>query len=261
MVSWNRSPVIADRGVAAQEWLGAVILQLVVVVLLLVAACGQGNEPANQSVSGVRVVPLSAIVPLNGGADIPDASHVLLREADSNLRAGNFDAAARAAHRAREGATTGTTKCLADAIGGIADYNRGRRDTALQEVQQGECAIGALPPAERKELGTTLNTALYFLLASKNDNAGAASAAKTAVEFSPERKDLISAELCQATKQPDAIALCAGTTTEPTTTTTPTTTKPTTTDTPTPTSVDTPTTVDTPTSVPDMGSTSATPTG
>ncbi|MBW0009691.1 MAG: hypothetical protein JO063_06180, partial [Pseudonocardiales bacterium] len=93
-----RGPVGAVRGVAAWKPLATVLLGPVTVVALLAATCGKSNE----SVDVDTVVPIGSIVPLNGGSRLPDPALVLLRKANQDLKAGNFDAAARAAQQARQ---------------------------------------------------------------------------------------------------------------------------------------------------------------
>ncbi len=222
-MSWGTSSVPAVGRDASREPYVAVLLRLVFVIFLLVTSCKQGEESGNRP--AVQVVPLGTIVPLNGGADIPDASRVFLSEANRDLQARNFDAAAKAARRAGEGGNV-TTKCVADAVQGIADVNRGNIEVGLQALKQGTCAIPVVPSDVRKELATTIYRAEAVGLAMSGDGAAAERAAGQAISFSPERTASIFSELCQAAKHPDAIARCVVTTTKPTPGTTPMTTGP-----------------------------------
>jgi hypothetical protein len=94
-----------------------------------------------------------------------------------DLKKGDFDAAAEAAQRAREevnsaplpppapGADAEAARPRSQASdrdddmyrqrgGGVADVNRVRIEPGLQELQEGECAIVAVPRSVQLEMGT-----------------------------------------------------------------------------------------------------------
>jgi hypothetical protein len=221
--------VTATRGFVVHESLVAAFLGLVAAVVLLVPACRTsgpvvgsggpavaGTGPGEQAVA---VVPLGSIVPLTGGRDIPDAAsfpapaRMLLQEADRGLRAGDFNTVAEAAQRARQEAGKADTKtrCIADAVEGIANVNRGDPKTGLQELQQGECAINSVPDGVRPEMATLYHRATGYAYAQSGNEAAAEREFDTAAKLSPDKKSLIVNEFCRVTKQQGTTARCATT--------------------------------------------------
>jgi len=234
-VSWTRSVVTATRGFAARESLVATLLRLLVAVFLLVSACRTSGPAVGNGGHGeaaIVVAPVGSIVPLTGGRDIPDAASFpaparrLLQEADRGLRAGDFDAVAREAQRVREGAGKEDTKtrCVADAVEGIANVNRRDPKAGLQELQQGECAIRSVPDDVRSEMATLYHRARGYAYVQIGNEAAAKNEFDLASKLSPRQKDLIVNEFCSATVRRGAGCAATRTTTKPPPTTT--TTKP-----------------------------------
>ena len=243
----------ATRGFVAHEPLVAAFLGLVAAIVLLAPACRAGGPavgsggPAVASKGpgeeAVAVVPLDSIVPLTGGRNIPDAAsfpapaRMLLQEADRGLRAGDFNTVAEAAQRARKEAGKADTKtrCIADAVEGIADVNRRDPKAGLQELQRGECAISSVPDEVRRAMATLYHRAKGYAYAQSDNKAAAEDEFDIAAKLSPDKKGLIVNEFCRVAKQQGSVARCATTptTTTPTkprtTTTTPTMPTPTTT--------------------------------
>jgi hypothetical protein len=228
--------VTATRGFVAHEPLAVAFLGLVAAVVLLAPACRtsgpaveSGGPPVASKGPGeqaVAVVPLGSIVPLTGGRDIPDAAsfpapaQVLLQEADRGLRAGDFNTVVQEAQRARQEAGKADTKtrCIADAVEGIANVNRGDPKAGLQELQQGECAINSVPDEVRPEMATLYHRATGYAYAQSGNEAAAEREFDTAAKLSPDKKGLIVNEFCRVTKQRGTTARCATTPTTPTTT-------------------------------------------
>ena len=196
------------RGTAAR-------LGLVAAVVLLAAACTTSDELADP------VVPLGTIVPLTGGSDLPDPARLLLQEADSELRAGDFDAAAEAARRASAGADP-ATRCVADAVQGVADVNRGNIQTGLMALQDGECAIEVVPDEVSKEMATLIYRTQAVGSALIGDERAAERFLENALQVDPDMTDVIVAQFCRAVKQPGSFERCAPpvSTTQPVTSTT-----------------------------------------
>jgi hypothetical protein len=234
LVSWTRSVVTATRGFAAREPLVATLLGLLVAVFLLVSACrtsgpavGNGGGPSvgsgGHGEEAIAVAPVGSIVPLTGGRDIPDAAsfpapaRMLLQEADRGLRAGDFDAVAREAQRVREGAGKEDTKtrCVADAVEGIANVNRRDPKAGLQELQQGECAIRSVPDDVRSEMATLYHRARGYAYAQIGSQAAAKNEFDLASKLSPGEKGLIANEFCSATARRGAGCAATRTTTKP----------------------------------------------
>ncbi len=229
----------------------AALLGPVAAVALLTAACptsddaGRGANPGaevGQELSS-PVIPLGTIVPLTGGGDFPDPARALLQEADRELRAGNFDAAAETARRASAGADP-ATRCVAEAVQGVAEVNRGNIGTGLQALQDGECAIEVVPDDVRDEMATLIfNTQAAGYGVSGNEDAAELSLQRALLAAPEGQRSAILAQFCRAVGQSRAIERCAPpvTTTRPVTPTTqvpsPPVTSPRRTTTPTPTSV------------------------
>jgi hypothetical protein len=200
-VSWVRGPVAAVRKPLAVALLGPAAT-----VLLLAPTCGTRDESVDRS---SVVVPIGSIVPLSGGSHLPDPAQVLLRKADHDLKTGNFDAAARAAESAREGADP-ATKCIADAIQGVADINRKNTEAGLQELQRGECAINVVPDDVRVVMATLIENAKFVGYMRYGDEAAANRALENALRADPNRADVIVKEFCRTVKEPGSIKRCAG---------------------------------------------------
>ncbi len=225
----------ATRGFVAHEPLVAAFLGLVAAIVLLAPACRAGGPAVGSggpAVAGtgpgeqaVAVVPLDSIVPLTGGRDIPDAAsfpapaRVLLQEADRGLRAGDFNTVVQEAQRARQEAGKADTKtrCIADAVEGIANVNRRDPKAGLQELQRGECAITSVPDEVRPEMATLYHRATGYAYAQSGNEAAAEREFDIAAKLSPDKKGLIVNEFCRVTKQRGTTARCA---TTPTTSTT-----------------------------------------
>ncbi|MGH3832266.1 MAG: hypothetical protein ACRDRS_17770 [Pseudonocardiaceae bacterium] len=216
-----RRPVVAIRGGAARKRLAAALLGPLTTVALLAATCGKNGESVDTVAPAGSIAPLGPIVPLNGGSSLPDPALVLLSHASQDLRTGNFDAAAQAAQQARQEAPQavgGATRCIADAVEGVADVNRNNIGPGLQSLQRGECAIKVVPDDVRMELATLIYRAQIVGYARAGDDAAAESSLHNALMVAPGRADLFVTELCQAARKPSAIAQCA---TPPVTTTPP----------------------------------------
>jgi hypothetical protein len=207
-----RRPVTATgrhRGIAA-------LLGPVAAVVLLVAACTTSDEELADP-----VVPLGTIVPLTGGGALPDPARVLLQEADRELRAGDFDAAAETARRIGAGADP-ATRCVADAVQGVAEVNRGNIETGLTALQDGECAIEVVPDDVRKEMATLVYRTEAVGSALTGDEDAAERFLENALQMNPDMADVIIDQFCQAVKQAGSFERCASpvTTTQPVTSTT-----------------------------------------
>lgn len=225
---------------------GATTLLVAVAAVVLLAVACDPETGADRELTD-PVIPLGTIVPLTGGADFPDPARQLLQRADRDLRAGDFDAVAEAAQRASVEADP-ATRCVADAIQGVADVNRGNIRPGLNALQDGECAINAVPDDVRDVLATLIFNAQAAGYARLGDEDAAERALEKALLGAPEdKKPLIIAQFCQAVGQAQAIERCAPpvtttppspstTSPPPTTSTTPTSTQPTTSSPPTPTS-------------------------
>lgn len=186
----------------------AALLGPVVAVVLLVGACAKSDELTDP------VIPLGSIVPLEGGGDFPDPARVLLQEADRELRAGDFDGAAEAARRASAGAGP-ATKCVADAVQGVADVNRGNVETGLEALQDGECAIKAVPGEVREEMTTLIYRTQAVGSALSGDEAAAEQSLEDALQAAPEMKNAIVAQFCRAVAQYGSFERCAPAATSP----------------------------------------------
>src|SRR4051794_41902754 len=80
---------------------------VLLVALLLIVACSR--PPDSQEIA---VVPATSLVPLAGGAYVPDPARVLLVEADRRLRAGDYEGAIVAANEAEERSSTSSSAPL-----------------------------------------------------------------------------------------------------------------------------------------------------
>ncbi|MGH3971929.1 MAG: hypothetical protein ACRDS9_01170 [Pseudonocardiaceae bacterium] len=194
----------------------AALLGPVAAIALLTAACPTSNNAgqANPGAEGSQelaspVIPLGTIVPLTGGSDFPDPARALLRDANRELRTGDFDAAAETARRAGAGADP-ATRCVADAIQGVAEVNRGNIGTGLQALQDGECAIEVVPDDVRNEMATLIfNTQAAGYVVSGDEDAAEFSL-EQALRAAPEgQESAIVAQFCQAVGSFRAIERCA----------------------------------------------------
>jgi hypothetical protein len=233
-VIWG--PTSVQRRDALQKRLAAGLIGPVAAVTLLAAKCGTDDESAS------IVVPIGSIVPLSGGSRLPDPAQVLLREANRDLKKGDFDAAAAAAQRAREEVNSAplpppapgadadavrrarkqaieTTTCIANAVEGVADVNRMRIEPGLQELQEGECAIDAVPSSVQLEMGTLIYRAQIVGYSRTGNEAAAERSFDHALQLAPERSGAITREFCQATQTRGRTDRCgrAEDTTTPTT--------------------------------------------
>ncbi|MGH3887252.1 MAG: hypothetical protein ACRDSZ_11920 [Pseudonocardiaceae bacterium] len=204
----------ATHGVAGRGSLAAALLAPVAAVVLMAAACATSDELTDP------VVPLGTIVPLQGGSDFPDPARALLQEADRELRAGDFDAAAQAARRASAGAGP-ATKCVADAVQGVADVNRGNVRTGLDALQDGECAINVVPDDVRVEMATLIYRTQAVGSALIGDDSAAERYLENALQSDPDSTDVIVAQFCRAVTQPGSFKRCAPPVTSPQPTTAP----------------------------------------